>query len=375
MIIRCKYILWILSLTTPFLGCSGKETSNLKDAFGEAFYVGAALNYDQIMGWDQASLRIVKKQFSSITAENAMKWEHIHPAPGKYNFAPADSFVAFGERNNLFIVGHTLVWHNQTPEWVFKDQSGNPVSRDTLLLRMQEHISAVVGRYKGRIQGWDVVNEAVEDNGQLRNTSWLKIIGEDYIQSAFEWAHEADPGAELYYNDFNMWKVSNRERVIQLVKSLQARGIRIDGIGMQGHWGLDYPLIDEIETSIIAYAALGVEVLITELEMDMLPRPDSYTGAEITRWAASHEDLDPYAQGLPDSMQNVIADRYAEFFRLFYKHRDKIGRVTLWGIHDGQSWRNNWPIPGRTAYPLLFDRNLHPNRSFEAVIKIAGEAK
>ena len=357
------------------LHCGQNTQPTLKNTFKDFFYIGTALNYNQIMGNEKPSTDLVCRQFNSITAENVQKWEHIHPAPGRYNFAPGDSFVAFGERINMFIIGHTLVWKNQTPAWVFEDTRGNKVPRDTLLQRMREHILTVVGRYKGRVHGWDVINEAVEDDGSLKDSGWLEIIGEAYIERAFEWAHEADPEAQLYYNDYNMWKTGKRESVIQLVKNLQGKNIRIDGIGMQGHWGLDYPPLDQVESAIEAYAALGTKVMITEMEMDMLPIPGDYTGADITFRVERRKELDPYRDGLPDSLQAVIADRYAAFFKLFCTHRDKISRITLWGVHDGQSWRNNWPVPGRTAYPLLFDRKLHPNAAFYSVIKTAAEAK
>lgn len=231
------------------VACARPEQPALKDAYKNAFYIGVALNRRQIDGKDKPSLAIVEKHFNSITPENILKWEKVHPAPGRYNFAPVDSFVAFGEKHKMFIVGHTLVWHNQTPARVFADSSGNPASRDTLLQRMREHIFAVAGRYRGRINGWDVVNEAVEDDGLLRQSKWLQIIGEDYLQKAFEWSHEAAPDAELYYNDFNMWHPGKRQTVARLVRELQAKGVRIDGIGMQGHWGLDYPPLDELSAS------------------------------------------------------------------------------------------------------------------------------
>ncbi len=343
----------------------------LKEVFKHAFYIGTAMNRDQITGADKNSIAIVKKHFNSITAENILKWVFVHPEPARYDFAPVDSFVAFGEKNKMFIVGHTLIWHNQTPRWVFAGEAGKPVDRETLLRRMKEHIFAVAGRYKGRIHGWDVINEAVEDDGQLRQSQWLQIIGEDYLQKAFEWAHEADPKAELYYNDYNMWHTGKRQTVIRLVRELQSKGVRIDGIGLQGHWGMDYPPLDELETSIVAYAELGVKVMITELDVNILPNPGSHQGADITQNYALQKELNPYAAGLPDSVQAKLASRYAELFKILYKHRDKISRVTFWGVHDGVSWHNDWPVQGRTAYSLLFDRNYQPKPAFEAVIKIA----
>ncbi|HQU74024.1 MAG TPA: endo-1,4-beta-xylanase, partial [Calditrichia bacterium] len=213
----------------------------LKTVFQDHFLIGAALNPAHVSGADPRGQALVRRHFNSITPENIVKWERIHPRPGRYHFEPVDSLVDFGEENGMFIVGHTLIWHSQTPAWVFEDSAGNPVSRDTLLQRMRDHIFAVVGRYKGRIQGWDVVNEGVEDDGTWRQTPWRQIIGEDYIAKAFEWAHQADPEAELYYNDFNMWMPGKRDWTVALVKDLKSRGLRIDGVGMQGHWGSDWP--------------------------------------------------------------------------------------------------------------------------------------
>ncbi|RIK60750.1 1,4-beta-xylanase [candidate division KSB1 bacterium] len=345
------------------------ETPALKEVFKKAFHVGAALNREQISRTEANTIKLVEKQFNSITAENIMKWERIHPEPERYDFAPVDSFVAFGEKNKMFIVGHTLIWHNQTPRWVFEDGAGKPADRETLVQRMKDHIFTVMGRYKGRIHGWDVINEAVEDDGSLRQSKYLQIAGEDYLQKAFEWARAADPQAELYYNDYNMWHKGKRETVIRLVRELQAKGVRVDGIGMQGHWGLDYPPLDELEESILAYAELGVKVMITEMDVNVLPDPGGHTGAEITRNYALRKELDPYTEGVPKAVQAKQAKQYGDFFRVLYNHRDKITRVTFWGVHDGVSWHNNWPVPGRTAHSLLFDRNLQPKPAFDAVIQ------
>jgi endo-1,4-beta-xylanase len=351
------------------LYCTSNNLITLKEAFKDKYLIGTALNKDQIVGKDPKSLSVALEQCNSITPENILKWEKVHPEPGVYNFGPVDTLITIGEKNNIIIIGHTLVWQNQTPKWVFEDADGNPASRDTLLQRLQNHIFTVVGRYKGKIHGWDVVNEAFDEAGNLRNSLWMSIIGEDYIQKAFEWAHEADPDAELYYNDYNMWYKGRREAVVKMVNDFKAKGIPIHGIGMQGHWGMDYPPIDELKESIEAYAATGLNVMITELELDMLPDPGFGPGADINLSYEAKKEFDPWPDGLPDSMQVKIADRYVEFFSIFNEYSESISRVTLWGIHDGMSWRNHWPIPGRTAYPLLFDRNLQPKKAFYEVIK------
>jgi endo-1,4-beta-xylanase len=336
----------------------------LKDVFENSFYVGTALNRRQLMGADTASIRLVEQHFNSITAENIMKWELVHPQPDKYLFEPADSLVAFGEKNDMFIVGHTLVWHSQTPKWVFEE-----VDREALLQRVKDHISTIVGRYKGRIHGWDVVNEAIEDDGSLRQSQWLNIIGEDYLEQAFEWAHKADPEAELYYNDYNMYKPGKVESVVRLVRKFQTKGIPIHGIGMQGHWGLDYPSLQELEASLAAYSELGLDIMITELDLNILPDAGQGQGADVSQNYKLREKLNPYPDGLPDAMQEKLTQRYKELFVLLDKYRPSISRVTFWGVHDGISWRNNWPVRGRTAYPLLFDRELQPKPAFFAVIE------
>jgi endo-1,4-beta-xylanase len=366
-----KNRLFLMCLAASLAGLAFVGRPGLKKAFEKDFHIGVALNHDQIAGKDAAAVALVKEQFNSITPENVLKWERVHPEPDKYNFAPVDQFVTFGEKNKMFVIGHVLVWHQQTPRWVFEDGAGKPADRETLLQRLRDHISTVVGRYKGRIHGWDVVNEAVEDDGNLRKTKWREIIGPDYVQKAFEFAREADPNAELYYNDFNLWKKEKVESVVRLVRDLQAKGVRIDGIGEQGHWGLDYPPLDEADAAIQAFAALGVNVLITEMEVDVLPFPGASQGADISLNFALQKHLNPYPAALPDSMQHVLAKRYAEFFTLFHKHRDQISRVTLWGVHDGQSWKNDWPVRGRTNYPLLFDRQYRPKPAFDAVIQTA----
>lgn len=369
--------IWIaLGLTACSLGLVQKSEPTLKDAFKNSFYVGAALNNAQTTGKDVQAQSLIKKQFNTISPENVLKWGPVHPKPEEYNFKPADDYVAFGQQNNMFIVGHTLVWHQQTPDWVFEDETGKPVSREVLLQRMEKHINTVVGRYKGKIQGWDVVNEAIADQGgQMRPTKWLSIIGEDFAQKAFEYAHKADPKAELYYNDYSLYRPDKREGTIKLVKNLQAKGIKVKAIGMQGHYGLTVPTIEQIEASIVAFSKLGVEVNFTELDIDVLPNPSRRQGADIAETFESNQKFNVYTTGLPDSVQQKLTKRYADLFTLFQKHRDKIGRITFWGVTDANSWLNNWPIRGRTSYPLLFDRQYQPKPAYQAVLKTAATGK
>ena len=302
-----------------------------------------------------------------------LKFGPLHPQDNVYNWKPADDYVAFGVQNKLFTIGHTLVWHSQAPDWLFVDQSGKNVSREVLLKRMEAHIFTVVGRYKGKIKGWDVVNEAISDtgDGSMRKTKWLEIIGEDFVEKAFEYTRKADPKAELYYNDYSLYRPDKREGTIKLVKRLQAKGILVKAIGMQGHYGLTVPTIAQIEASIVAFSKLGVEVNFTELDIDVLPNPSKRQGADIADTFTADEKYNVYTTGLPDSVQQKLTQRYADIFALFHKHRDKIGRITFWGVTDANSWLNNWPMQGRTSYPMLFDRNYQPKPAFRAVIKVA----
>lgn len=345
----------------------------LKEVFADAFLVGAALNPDQFYGRDTLGVALITKHFNTITPENVMKWEQIHPEPDRYDFEAADRFVAFGEERDLFIVGHTLVWHNQTPDWVFEDDRGEPLTREALLERMRDHIQTVVGRYRGRVDGWDVVNEALNEDGTLRPTRWLEIIGEDYLAHAFRFAHEADPQAELYYNDYSLTNPAKREGAVRLVQGLLDAGVPVTGIGMQGHYALTYPTLEELETSITTFAGLGVDVMITELDVAVLPRPSEYWGADVSRREELRAELDPYREAFPDSMQQALADRYAGFFEVFLRQQEALTRVTFWGVTDGDSWLNNWPIRGRTSYPLLFDRAYRPKPAFFAVVATARE--
>lgn len=270
----------------------------------------------------------------------------------------------------MFILGHNLVWEKQVPKWVFEKSDGKPVSRDTLLMRMKKHIDKLVGRYKGRINAWDVLNEGVNEDGALRNDQWMKIIGPDYIPKAFEYAHAADPKAQLYYNDFNLTNPAKRAGVIRLVKKLKKEGVPIDGIGMQGHWHLHSPTIKQIETSIDDYAKLGVKVMITELDIGVLPNPPHPDNPPPSIRKSKNPKYNPYVNGLPDSVKQALADRYAALFKLFLKHRDVISRVTFWGLNNKESWKNDWPIIGRTDYPLLFNRKNQPTEAFYKVIEV-----
>jgi endo-1,4-beta-xylanase len=333
----------------------------LKDLMPKGIVIGAAINQRQSDGVDMAAVDIITKQFNQISPENLLKFSSIHPAADRYTFDAQDRYVQFGLDRHMQVVGHNLVWHQQTPAWVFQGVDGKPPDRDTLLARMRDHIHTVVGRYKGKIHGWDVVNEAIDEDGSLRKAPWHDGIGDDYVAKAFEFAHEADPDAELYYNDYNLEKPAKRAGVIRLVKDLQRRGLRIDGIGNQAHWKLDSPSLDQIEEALTDLHATGLKVMYSELDIDLLPPG----GRNADPTAAN-----PYANGLPEEKQQQLAKRYADIFGIILAHRDWVSRVTFWGLSDADSWLNR----GRTNYPLLWDRQRQPKPAFQAVAAVLQRA-
>jgi endo-1,4-beta-xylanase len=357
------------------LAAGAKPQATLKDAFKGDFVVGAAINARQIEGSDTAGDAIIESQFNSISPENALKWVSVHPQPGIYDFRLPDQYVAFGQQHHMYIHGHTLVWHNQTPAWVFHDDKGKELTRDALLARLHDHIQSVVGRYKGRIQSWDVVNEALNEDGTMRQSPWYKIIGPDYLEKAFQFAHEADPQALLCYNDYNLENEAKRNGAIELVKKLKADGVPIGCVGLQDHDHLDSPTAEQEDATITAFAALGVKVAISELDVDVLPRAARGNTADVSFHAEQDPKLNPYANGLPDAVAKQLAERYADLFRVFVKHRGEIVRVTFWGVTNRETWLNNFPVRGRTNYPLLFDRDGKPTPAFQAVVRVGENAK
>ncbi len=353
-------------------------TKSLKEAYAEAFLLGTALNEEIVSGVDRRSQEVVLREFNTITAENVMKAEEVNPEPGVYHWQPADDLVKFGEEHDMYIIGHTLVWHNQTPAWFFTNDKGEPNSPAEQIERMRSHIAAVAGRYAGRVDAWDVVNEVIDNDGSYRPTTWVNGVGDGdtMVKNAFRFASEYAPDTELYYNDFNAWRPTKRDGIMRMVRMLQREGIRIDGIGIQGHWGLNYPKNEYITAAIDSFASLGVKVMITELDVDVLPltKEGQIIGTGMLHPQYQLEEfkeyLDPYADGLPADMHQALSDRYAELFEIFYSRRDKIDRVTLWGVHDGMSWKNGYPIADRTNYTLLFDRDRQPKPAYDAVLSV-----
>lgn len=371
-----KQCLIILSVLISAFSFSQQVT--FKEAYSKAFKIGTAVNDNIVTGKDKKQQDIVLQHFNTITPENCMKAEVVNPLPGKFDFSQADAFVEFGRKNNLFIVGHTLVWKNQTPDWFFKNEDGSPKSKAQIKERLHDHIKLVAGRYAGKIQAWDVVNEVIDDDGSYRNEGWVKGIGDgdELMRLSFQYAAKYSPNTELYYNDFNAWRPEKVKGIVRMVKMLQAAGIRIDGIGIQGHWGLDYPKNQYIEDAIDAYAACGIKVMITEIDVDVLPvtKEGQIIGQAFMHKQFQNEEfktfLDPYTKGLPKDIDDKLTERYAELFRIFYKKRDKLDRVTTWGMKDEMSWKNDYPIPGRTNYPLLWDRNGNPKKALLRILEI-----
>ena len=357
-----------------FSGCAQEPVAEkgLKDYYANNYLIGVAL-FPEVFE-DLSENKLLKTQFNCITAENDMKWERVHPTLDEFTFDRADKIIEYAQANNMKVIGHTLVWHSQIGKGVFNpvgyEDESELVDSATLMNRVKNHITTVAGRYKGKIHGWDVVNEALNEDGTLRASNFLKIAGEGYIQQAFGFAHDVDPDAELYYNDYNMVEPAKREGAIALVRNLKEKGVRIDGVGMQAHWELNYPSLEKIEESIIAYAELGVKVMVTELDISVLPSPWRMPSADISIKFENNETMNPYTEGMPDSIGVALAKRYRDIFALFNKHKDKISRVTFWGLHDGNSWKNGFPIKGRTDYPLLFDRNQGEKEAYWELINL-----
>jgi endo-1,4-beta-xylanase len=322
------------------------EVPSLSKVYEESFNIGAAVNLTTI----ESQKDLLRKHFNSITAENDMKFIEIQPAEGQFTFEKADQLTAFAKKNGMNMRGHTLVWHNQMPDWVFED-----ANRETLLQRMKEHITTVMNRYKGTVFCWDVVNEAVTDEGSelLRPTKWLEIIGEDYIEKAFEFAHEADPDALLFYNDYNESNPEKREKIYKLVKSLVDKGIPIHGVGLQAHWNLVNPGLEDIRTAIERYASLGLKLHLTELDISVFNFEDKRT--DLTEPT--------------NEMLELQAERYHQVFQLLRQYRNHITSVTFWGAADDYTWLSDFPVRGRKNWPFLFDENHQPKESFWKVVQ------
>jgi len=365
------FSVFTIAITVLLTGCASSKkatessltVNSLKDAYKNDFLIGAALNAQQIEEKEAHAVALIPAEFSAITPENIMKAEIIHPEWDRYNFDLADKIADYGKKYNIKVNGHTLIWHSQLPAYVrtMKDA-------DSVRLYFTNHINTVASHFDGKIYSWDVVNEALEEDGSMRKSIFLNKLGDDFVTEAFRLAQKAAPKTELYYNDYNIEQPKKRTGAIALIKKIQAAGVRIDGVGIQGHWHVGSVPFKEIEESIIEFSALGIKVMFTELDLEVLPR--NFQGADVSQRVASNPALNPYVNGLPDSVMQQQAGDYQNLFKLFLKYKDKVDRVTFWGVNDGQSWLNGWPVRGRTNYPLLFDREFKPKLAYYKVIEL-----
>jgi len=358
----------LVAMIACFAYCAGsKKQSNagqsLKEAYKKDFLIGTALNTAQIEEKDAKATVLIPQQFNAITPENIMKAEVIHPEWNKYDFALADKIVEYGKKNNMKVNGHTLIWHSQLPAFARRMQDA-----DSFRTFFNDHIITVASRYSDKVFSWDVVNEALNEDGTMRKSIFLDKLGADFVTDAFRLTQKVSPNTELYYNDYNNEQPKKRAGCIALIKKIQAAGVRIDGVGIQGHWHIGRVPLKDIEESIEAYAALGLKVMITELDIEVLPR--NFQGADVNQRMTSDPSLNPYVNSIPDSVLQQQAKDYASLFQLFLKHKDKVTRVTFWGVNDGQSWLNGWPVRGRTNYPLVFDRAFQPKPAFDAIMAL-----
>jgi len=359
-----------VSLAKRAAMAAAAQATGLAQAYGKSFRIGVAVSNQALDQQIAAQLELIGRECNSVTAENAMKWGVIRPDGVNWQWERADRLVDFASRHRMDVLGHTLVWHSQIPASVFVDAARQPLTREALLAKMQQHIETLVGRYRGRVWAWDVVNEAIDEGNGWRRSQWHNIIGDDFMERALRFAHTADPQAQLLYNDYNMHNPQKRAFLVDVLKDYLARGVPINGIGMQSHVGLAYPDLADWERSIATYAEMGLKVHITELDVDVLPVPAS-TGADVANRAAYSREIDPWPQGLPEAMQEQLADRYEALFRILLRYRNSVERVTFWGLHDGISWKNDFPVRGRTNYPLLFDRNMQPKPAHQRLMKLA----
>jgi endo-1,4-beta-xylanase len=341
--------------------------AGLKDAFGGCFEMGVALGGRVPDALIPEERWLVQAHFNNITPENCMKPEPVEPEEGRFDFEQPDALVAAAQDYRMHVTGHCLVWHQQCPEWFFRVGT-HAAPRELVLRRMRTHIHTLIGRYGPRVQGWDVVNEAIDDGpGFIRESLWKTCVGEDYVAKSFEFAQEAaGPDVRLYYNDYNIELPEKRAKALRLLQQLRDRGLRVDAVGIQAHWILDRVPFEHLEAAIEAFGSAGVKVMITELDLDVVPRDVS--GADPA--GRDHGLSDPYVNGCPADVLARQAEQYSRLFGIFRRHRDKITRVAFWGLHDGRSWLNYWPRR-RTNHPLLFDRQCRPKPAFAAVLGVA----
>ena len=372
---RCWMVVFVACFGCPF-GLGGlamhasaqeaKRVDSLKSAVAGRFEIGVGVN-DRIPE-QQDNWPLLQQQFSIVTPENCMKPQGIQPTLGQRRYDVADRFVQFAVDHKLRVVGHCLVWakDDRTHAWYYLD-GDRPASKEVLLARMRADITDIVGRYRGKIAMWDVVNEALDDgDADLRPSGWVTACGESFIAEAFRAAHAADPDALLIYNDYNNELPKKREKMLRLIASLQSQKVPLHAIGLQGHYEIDRVPFDDIEATIVAVKQLGLKLVVSELDIDVIPRG---------RWWAdngAHREemakINPYVDGAPADVLERQAEQYAKLFQIFANHSDAILRVSFWNLHDGESWLNYFPW-NRVNHPLLFDRQRQPKPAYEAVLQ------
>jgi endo-1,4-beta-xylanase len=344
--------------------------TTLREKYADHFAIGAAVDSRSYI----THADLLATHFNSITTENEMKFDSLQRAEGTFSFTTADRIAEFAASNDMTMRGHALVWHRQNPSWLFSDGAGGTASPELLLERMESHITNVMQHFRGKVSAWDVVNEAIMDDGRLRtgdeqaddqNSRWHEILGEGYIAEAFKFAHEADPDAKLFYNDYYNYLPSRRQAIYELLDGLLADGAPIHGVGLQCHLNIEpsrnpehqsyHQTVENLEEAITLYASLGLEVQITELDLSVYVAGNQYD--ESTFYTA---------ETFTEALQQQQAERYREFFDLFREHSDVISSVSFWGIADDNTWLSEFSS-GRADFPLLFDAEHQPKPAFDAV--------
>lgn len=340
-----------LRISDEIVGNKSMEIIPLRDYFKDDFLIGASIHPIEM----ETKRDLLTTHFNSLVTGNDFKWGPIHPKEGEYYFENTDAAVAFAKQHGMKMRGHTLVWHNQTPSWVFKSESGSIITKEDLLGRIEEHIKTVVSRYKGQVDYWDVVNEAIGDGEDLyrSDSPWYQIIGEEFIEKAFRFAHEADPDALLFYNDYNCSNPVKRDKIYTLVKQLKEKGVPIHGIGMQEHNTVVKPIEQELREAIKKFASLNVVIHITELDVSVFASNDKRTDLKQPTETMMKQQVEQY---------KMLFDVYSDF-------KDVIELVTFWGVADDRTWKDNKPVKGRKDWPLLFDINQKPKPAYWRVIK------
>lgn len=363
--------------------------TSLAEAYRDYWYTGVSVNQWQVkadltganehdvtgqVSNDQtADWPVIVNNFNWVVAENCMKCEVIHPKEGVYDFTLADQFVDKAKAAGLKVQGHCLIWHSQCAPWFHFDEDGKLVSPEVLKKRMREHIYTIVNHFKGRVDAWDVVNEAFEDDGSPRKSLFYQILGTDYIPLAFQYAHEADPNALLFYNDYSMNKATKVTGVANFFRPLIRQGLPVTAIGMQGHMILEdgaEQIISQYDNSISTIAATGVPTFFSELDISVLPNPYGFSGANVSDRFAYRPEMDPYIEGLPKEMETAVDNFWVDFYKMLIRHRQDILRVNFWCLNDANSWRNDFPIRGRHDYATLFDRNSQPKPVIQKLIDL-----